>query len=208
MVKRIFDITLSIVAFILALPLLLILALIIIITMPGPVFYFQIRTGFHGKKFTIYKFRTMIVNTDSIVITIDSDKRITPFGRILRATKFDELPQLWNILKGDMSFVGPRPDVPGYYDELKGDDRIVLEVKPGLTGADSIAYTYEEIILQRQADPVKFYNEKLFPDKVRINKAYVLKRNFLLDVKIIVFTLFGRHLKDREFQPRYLVKQY
>ena len=153
MVKRIFDITLSIVACILALPLLVVLALIIIITMPGPVFYFQTRTGFHGKQFTIFKLRTMIVNTDSIVITIDSDKRITPFGRILRATKFDELPQLWNILKGDMSFVGPRPDVPGYYDELKGDDRLVLEVKPGLTGADSIAYTYRKLFCSVRQTP-------------------------------------------------------
>jgi lipopolysaccharide/colanic/teichoic acid biosynthesis glycosyltransferase len=203
MIKRIFDISLAIVGFFLALPLLVLIALIHVITMPGSLFYLQTRTGYKGKHFTIFKFRTMVINKDDIVITVDSDKRITTFGQILRATKFDELPQLWNILKGDMSFVGPRPDVPGYYDELTGDDRIVLEVRPGLTGADSIAYTYEEFILGRQEDPVKFYNEKLFPDKVRINKAYVLNRSFKLDIIILLYTLLGRQLKGENFMPRY-----
>ena len=205
MIKRIFDIILALILLILLLPIFVIIALIIIITMPGPVFYSQTRTGYKGRLFTIYKFRSMIVNTDDIVITVESDKRITAFGKFLRVSKFDELPQLWNILKGDMSFVGPRPDVPGYYDQLTGDDRIVLDVLPGLTGADSIAYTYEEIILQRQADPVKFYDEKLFPDKVRINKAYVKKQNLLLDIKIMLFTLLGRQLEDPEFQPEFRV---
>ncbi len=204
MVKRIFDIVFSLIALLLLLPFFLIIIVLLKIAMPGPIFFTQIRTGFRGKTFEIYKFRTMVVNTDDIVITIESDPRITRFGRILRMTKFDELPQFWNILKGDMSLVGPRPDVPGYYDQLKGDDRVVLEVRPGLTGADSIAYTYEEIILQRQADPVKFYDEKLFPDKVRINKAYVLKQSFFLDIKIILFTLLGRQLKEKEFQANYL----
>jgi len=203
MIKRIFDISLAIVGFFLALPLLMLITLIHMITMPGPLFYLQTRTGYKGKCFTIFKFRTMVVNKDDIVITVDSDKRITSFGQILRATKFDELPQLWNILKGDMSFVGPRPDVPGYYDHLTGDDRIVLDVKPGLTGADSIAYTYEEIILGKQEDPVKFYNEKLFPDKVRINKAYVFRQSLKLDITIILFTLFGRQLSGEEFKPRF-----
>lgn len=143
----------------------------------------------------------MIVNTDPVVITVESDKRITAFGKFLRISKFDEFPQFWNILKGDMSFVGPRPDVPGYYDKLTGDDRIVLDVLPGLTGVDSVAYTYEEIILQHQNDPVKFYDKKLFPDKVRINKAYVKKRSFLLDLKIMAFTLLGKQFKDKDFQP-------
>ena len=205
MIKRIFDITLSVVLLVLLIPVFLILAILILVTMPGPVFYKQTRTGFRGRHFTIYKFRTMIVNTDNIAITVGSDKRITSFGRFLRVSKFDELPQLWNILKGDMSFVGPRPDVPGYYDQLTGDDRIVLDVLPGLTGADSIAYTYEEIILQRQHDPVKFYNEKLFPDKVRINKAYVQKQSLLLDIRIMAFTLLGRYLKDPDFHPEFNV---
>ncbi len=201
--KRIFDIFLAIVGFFLTLPIMLLICLLILITMPGPLLYWQTRTGYKGRHFTLFKFRSMIVNTDSIVITINSDKRITPFGQILRATKFDELPQLWNILKGDMSFVGPRPDVPGYYDKLTGDDRIVLDVRPGLTGADSIAYTYEESILGRKGDPVKFYNEKLFPDKVRINKAYVRKQNLKLDLTIILFTLLGRQLDDEDFKPRF-----
>ena len=205
MLKRIFDIVFSLIALLLLLPFLLIITVLIKIAMPGSVFYLQTRTGYRGEKFTIYKFRTMVMNTDNIVITIESDPRITRLGRILRMTKFDELPQLWNILKGDMSLVGPRPDVPGYYDELKGDDQVVLEVRPGLTGADSIAYTYEEIILQRQDDPVKFYDEKLFPDKVRINRAYVLKQSFFLDIKIILFTLLGRPLKEKEFQANYSV---
>lgn len=203
MTKRAFDIIFSFFALILLFPLFIIIALMIIMTMPGPVFYTQTRTGYRGRPFTIYKFRSMIVNKDPVVITVESDLRITSFGKFLRISKFDELPQLWNILKGDMSFVGPRPDVPGYYDQLKGDDRIVLEVLPGLTGADSIAYTYEEIILQRQEDPVKFYDEKLFPDKVRINKAYVRKRNFFLDIKIILFTLLGRQLNDPDFHAKF-----
>lgn len=203
MVKRLFDILFSFLAMIVLMPIFVMIVMIMMITMPGPVFFWQTRTGYKGRPFTIYKFRTMVVNNDDIVITLQSDKRITPFGMFLRVAKFDELPQLWNILKGDMSFVGPRPDVPGYYDKLTGDDRIVLDVKPGLTGADSIAYTYEEIILQRQQDPVKFYNEKLFPDKVRINKEYVTQQSFLMDLKIILFTILGRPLKGVEFQPRY-----
>lgn len=207
MIKRAFDITFSLFGLILLLPFFIIIALLILLTMPGPVIYTQTRTGYRGKHFKLFKFRTMIVNNDPNVITIESDRRITPFGRFLRIAKFDELPQLWNILKGEMSFVGFRPDVPGYYDKLNGDDRMILETRPGLTGADSIAYTYEEIILERQDDPVKFYNEKLFPDKVRINKAYVMKQSFFLDIKIILFTIFGKQLKDEDFQAKFNIKK-
>jgi len=99
------------------------------------------------------------------------------------------LPQLWNILKGDMSFVGPRPDVPGYADKLEGEDRLILSVRPGLTGADSVAYPYEEEILQQQEDPERYYDEVLYPDKVRINLEYIKKRNFFLDLWLILQTI-------------------
>lgn len=203
MIKRLFDITFSVSGLILFLPLFAFIGLIIWFSMPGPVFFSQTRIGYKGKPFTIYKFRTMVVNTGSVVITIESDHRITTFGKFLRNSKLDELPQLWNILTGEMSFVGPRPDVPGYYDQLTGEDRIILGVKPGLTGADSVAYSHEEAILQQQDDPEKFYNEKLFPDKVRINREYVRHRSFLLDLKILLLTLLGRHLSDEKYKPRY-----
>ncbi len=189
-IKRLFDISLSIFGLITLSPVFLLVTILIKLRMPGPVFFSQDRVGKHGKPFRIYKFRSMVINKDNISITLGTDSRITPLGRWLRRTKIDEFPQLWNILKGDMSFVGPRPDVPGYADKLAGEERLILSVKPGLTGADSVAYPYEEELLQRQDDPERYYDEVLYPDKVRINLEYIKNRNFWLDIKLIILTLF------------------
>ncbi len=194
--KKAFDILFSIVGLICLSPLFVVVAIVIKITMPGPVFFKQMRIGYLGKPFTIYKFRSMVINKSSVSVTLKSDRRITPFGSFLRNSKIDEFPQLWNILIGDMSFVGPRPDVPGYADQLEGEEKIILSVKPGLTGLDSVKYPDEEEILHDQKDPEKFYDEVLYPDKVRININYIEHKSFMLDLRIIMNTLLGRKFKE------------
>jgi len=170
-------------------PIMLLVMILIKLTMPGPIFFLQQRVGRNGKLFRIYKFRSMIVNHDQNGITLSKDRRITPLGRVLRKYKIDEFPQLINILKGDMSFVGPRPDLPGYYDTLKGEVRELLNLRPGLTGLDSVFYPYEEQIMSQQDDPALFYKEVLWPHKVRINHWYYLNRSFSLDIKIVTNTI-------------------
>ena len=165
--------------------------------MPGPVLFRQTRIGFGGKPFVILKFRSMRVNKSTVSITLSSDTRVTPLGRFIRKTKIDEFPQLWNILKGEMSVVGPRPDVPGYSDKLTGTDQQLWTVRPGLTGLDSITYPNEESILDQQADPQKYYDEVLWPHKVRINLHYIKTRSFWMDLGIIVFTLMRRRPLER-----------
>lgn len=187
--KRSFDVISAFMALLLLMPLLLLVSLLIKLTMPGPVLFRQTRIGFGGRPFTIYKFRSMKVNRSKVSITLSSDNRITPLGRFLRRSKIDELPQLWNILRGDMSVVGPRPDVPGYSDMLQGSDQLLWTVRPGLTGLDSISYPDEETILDQQPDPQKYYDEVLWPDKVRLNLAYIKNRSFWMDIAIILFTV-------------------
>ena len=187
--KRSFDVISAFMALLLLMPLLLLVSLLIKLTMPGPVLFRQTRIGFGGRPFTIYKFRSMKVNRSKVSITLSSDNRITPLGRFLRRSKIDELPQLWNILRGDMSVVGPRPDVPGYSDKLQGSDQLLLTVRPGLTGLDSVSYPDEETILDQQPDPQKYYDEVLWPDKVRLNLAYIKNRSFWMDIAIILFTV-------------------
>ena len=146
-VKRLFDFTFAIFGLIILSPVLIILSLLIIITSPGPVFFSQKRVGRQGKLFTLYKFRTMVQNADTMPggsITVGNDERITSIGKLFRRWKLDELPTLWNVLKGDMSFVGPRPDVPGYADKLVGDNRRILELRPGITGPATLKYSNEE----------------------------------------------------------------
>ena len=138
----------------------------------------------------------MKVNKLNVSITLSNDSRITPFGKFLRHSKIDELPQLWNILKGDMSIVGPRPDVPGYSDKLLGEDQLLWTVKPGLTGMDSVTYPNEESILDLQSDPQQYYNEILWPDKVRINVWYVKNRSLWLDIKILFWTVWRMWRKN------------
>ena len=191
--KYIFDRIVALTAMILLSPVILILFIILKIAMPGGAFVFkQERIGQHGKPFMIYKIRTMYDNAEQggSVSTYD-DPRITPFGRWLRETKLDTILELINVLKGEMSFVGPRPDVAGYADKLQGNDRKILELRPGITGPASIKYRHEDKILAQQKDPKKYNDEIIYPDKVRINLDYYENWSFFLDIKIIFQTLFG-----------------
>jgi len=151
----------------------------------------QRRVGLHGSYFNVMKIRTMQDSDEiSTVVTTADDPRITPFGSFLRRAKLDELPQLFNILRGDMSFVGPRPDVPEYMDRLVGNDRLILSVRPGITGPATIKYRNEEQLLAGKQNPQKFNDEVIFPDKVRVNRHYVENYSFSADLRYIWITLF------------------
>lgn len=189
--KYLFDRVISLLGLVCLSPLLLLLALLIKVKMPdGPVFYSQRRVGRKGKLFTMYKFRSMKVGSDLSSISVAGESRITPLGAVLRKYKLDELPELWNVFIGDMSFVGPRPDVPGYADVLEGDDRLILNLRPGITGPASLKYANEEEILSLVEDPCKYNDEVIFPDKVRINLDYYYNHTFIGDIKIIFQTIF------------------
>lgn len=178
--KRFFDITFS--TFVILLFGWIILLCVLIATLDTKSFgiFTQERIGRHGKMFTIFKIKTMN----------DRLKTISMFGKFLRKSKLDELPQLFNIIKGDMSVVGPRPDIPGYYDLLEGENRRVLELKPGLTSEASIKYRNEETFLQSVSNPKQYNDEIIFPDKVRMNLHYYYNHNLLIDLKIILKTIF------------------
>ena len=196
MIKWIFDRVVAFLGLLLLFPFFLFVGIIIKIMMSdGPVIFKQNRVGQFGNLFTLYKFRTMNINHSGSSVSIKGESRITPLGEKLRKYKIDELPGLWNILKGDMSFVGPRPDVPGFADKLIGNARKILEMKPGLTGPASLKYANEEVILANQEDPIKYNTEVIWPDKIRINLKYYEKRNFLLDLKIIFYTLFRKEIE-------------
>jgi len=197
LLKRVFDFTASLIGLILFLPLFFVIAFLIKLKMPGPAFFTQKRVGQDGELFTMVKFRTMSVGHGGNSISVKGESRITPLGATLRKYKLDELPGLYNVLKGDMSFVGPRPDVPGYADKLQGDERRILSLKPGITGPASMKYTREEEILSQQPDPVKYNNEVIYPDKVRINMKYLKHRTFRMDMMIIAYTLLGKEAKGR-----------
>lgn len=176
-------------------PVLLVCAILIRIKMPGgPVIFKQRRVGQYGQLFTMYKFRTMKVNHSGGTVSVQGESRITPLGAKLRKYKLDELPELWNVLIGDMSLVGPRPDVPGYADKLEGEDRRILLLKPGITGVASLKYRNEEELLAEQNDPQKYNDEVLFPDKVKINIEYLDNWSFGFDIKIITYTILGKDL--------------
>lgn len=155
-------------------------------------FFTQTRIGKNGKPFTVIKIRTMryIPTIDTTVTTID-DPRITPLGRFFRRAKIDELPQLINVFLGHMSFVGPRPDVPGFADKLSGNDRILLSVRPGITGPATLKYKNEEALLAKQADPEGYNREVIFPDKVRLNREYIENYSFGKDIASIFKTIMG-----------------
>lgn len=195
--KWMFDRLMALIGLILLLPFLLFIAILIAIKMPnGPIIFKQTRVGQYGKLFTMYKFRSMIVIHSGSSISVKGEPRITPLGVKLRKYKLDELPELWNVLIGDMSFVGPRPDVPGYADKLKDNDRKVLNLKPGITGPASLKYRNEEEILANIENPLKYNNEVIFPDKVRINLNYLKYWTFLMDIKIIIYTIWGKELEE------------
>ena len=194
-IKSLFDRTASFFGLLFLSPILLVVAILIRIKMPdGPVIFTQRRVGQHGRLFTMYKFRSMTVGHGGSSVSVAGESRITLLGAKLRKYKLDELPELWNVLVGDMSFVGPRPDVPGYADKLMSDDRSMLLLKPGITGPASLKYRNEEELLAGQADPQKYNDEVLFPDKVRINIEYLDNWSFWYDIKIIVYTVFGKNL--------------
>jgi len=192
LLKSIFDIIASFLGLLVLFPFLLIAGLLVKFSSKGPVLFRQERAGRHGKPFTIYKFRTMIVDHGGSSISVKGEKRITPVGAILRKLKIDELPELWNILIGDMSFVGPRPDMPDYAARLKGEQKDILSVRPGLTSPASIKYAREEEILSKVHDPQKYFDEVIWPDKTRMNLAYVRERSFLGDFNLIIRTIFGK----------------
>jgi len=159
---------------------------------PKKVLFLQKRIGRYGKPFMIVKFKTMFEN-DGNSISISGDPRITQLGKILRKYKVDELPELWNILIGEMSFVGPRPDVPGYADKLKGEARKILELRPGLTGPASMKYSDEEKLFNCRIDAQSYNDNVIFPDKVRINLDYYHNHTLLGDMQIIINTIFRRY---------------
>ena len=191
MIKRFFDIFFSILGIVFFLPVFLIISLLIRLDSKGPVFFLQDRVGLNERIFKIIKFRTMKVNHNSkLTITAIDDDRITRIGSLIRRFKIDELPELLNVLKGDMSFVGPRPDVPGYADKLQGEDRNILKLRPGITSMASLKYANEEQLLKLQDNPEKYHYEVIFKDKVKINLAYYYKNNLWIDLKIIFSTIF------------------
>ena len=202
--KWLFDRSVALVGLILISPVLLVVAILVRIKMPdGPVLFKQKRVGKNGRLFTINKFRTMSISHGGSSVSVAGESRITPLGAKLRHYKLDELPELWNVLNGDMSFVGPRPDVPGYADQLEDDDREVLKLRPGITGPATLKYRDEEDLLARVAregidgytDPVKYNDEVIFPDKVRLNLYYLRHYSFWTDLKILFATVLGKRIE-------------
>jgi lipopolysaccharide/colanic/teichoic acid biosynthesis glycosyltransferase len=189
--KRVFDCIIAISALLLLSSILIIIIILIFTSSGRPIFFVQSRIGRYGKAFSMIKFRTMSLSqvSDS-TISIKGDVRITKIGMFLRKYKLDELPELWNILVGDMSLVGPRPDVPGYADRLEGEDMLILDLRPGITGPASLKYVNEEEVLALQDDPVKYNDDVIYPDKVRLNLDYYYNNNLWLDIKIIFATIF------------------
>ena len=191
MAKRTFDILFSIIGLIFFSPFFLLVSLIIKADSKGPIFFLQERVGCNGVIFKIIKFRSMITDQNSSsTITTANDNRITTIGKIIRKLKIDELPELLNILIGNMSFVGPRPDVPGYADLLLGEDRLILKLKPGITSLASLKYVNEEEILASVEDPISYNKEIIFPDKVKLNLNYYYNHNIWIDIKVIFATVF------------------
>lgn len=219
--KYIFDRIISLLGLLFLWPFLLIVAILIKIQMPGPVLFIQKRVGMNGKIFNCHKFRSMSVGHGGSTVSIAGESRITPLGAKLRRYKIDELPGLWDVMIGKMSFVGPRPDVPGYADLLKGNDRDVLKLRPGITGPASLKYRDEEEIIadfiakvkagdvitlavHPQVDFLKMNDEQIaiwynnniiYPDKVRINCYYYRNYCFIKDIQMIFATVFGKRMK-------------
>lgn len=209
-VKYLFDRCVSFFGILFLWPVLLVVAILIRIKMPGgPVFFVQKRVGKEGKLFDCHKFRTMTVKHNGSTVSVAGDSRITPLGAKLRHYKLDELPGLWDVMIGNMSFVGPRPDVPGYADKLVGDDRDVLKLRPGITGPATLKYRLEdEMIAEYVAEKKKFgdgrdpqviaveYNDTIiYPDKVRLNCYYYRHYSFAKDIQMIFCTVLGKKMR-------------
>ena len=219
--KWIFDRLVSLIGLLFLWPVLLIVAVLVKVKMPGgPAFFVQKRVGKDGKLFNCHKFRTMTVKHNGSTVSVAGDSRITPLGAKLRHYKLDELPGLWDVLIGNMSFVGPRPDVPGYADKLQGDDRDVLKLRPGITGPATLKYRLEDEYLANARTLVSsfkfqdsgkeksdfdkmsdqelavWYNDNvIYPDKVRLNCYYYRHYSFIKDVQMILCTVLGKNMK-------------
>ena len=208
--KWIFDRVVSLVGLLFLWPVLLVVAILVKVKMPGgPVLFVQKRVGKDGKLFDCHKFRTMTVKHNGSTVSVAGDSRITPLGAKLRHWKLDELPGLWDVLIGKMSFVGPRPDVPGYADKLQGNDRRVLELRPGITGPATLKYRLEDemisvYVAQKQATgdsrpmqeiAVEYNDNVIYPDKVRINLYYLNHYSFIKDIQMILCTVLGKKMK-------------
>ena len=208
--KYIFDRVVALVGLMFLWPVLLVVAILIKIKMPGgPAFFVQKRVGKDGKLFDCHKFRTMTVKHNGSTVSVAGDSRITPFGAVLRHYKIDELPGLWDVLIGNMSFVGPRPDVPGYADKLTGDDRDVLKLRPGITGPATLKYRLEdemisEYVAQKQKAgdnrsmqeiAVEYNDTVIYPDKVRLNCHYYRHYSFIKDIQMIICTVLGKKMQ-------------
>ena len=192
MFKSIFDKTLALFLIILFSPIYIVVSLLIFFKMGSPILFRQKRPGYKEKIFGIYKFRTMTNEKDANGNLLPDDKRLVGIGKFIRSTSLDELPQLFNVLKGEMSFVGPRPDVAGYADKLVGEDRLMLKVKPGITGPAQLKYRNEEQILSNLKDPIQYNDEILWPDKVKINVEYVKNWSFRQDLIYMFQTIFKK----------------
>lgn len=210
LLKFLFDRVVSFIGLLLLWPLLIVMAILIKIKMPGgPAFFTQKRVGKNGKLFTCHKFRSMTMKHGGSTVSVAGDSRITPLGATLRHYKIDELPGLWDVMIGNMSFVGPRPDVPGYADRLEGEDRIVLKLRPGITGPATLKYRLEdemisEYVAQKQKEgdirtaqeiAEEFNDRVIYPDKVRINKYYYEHYSFIKDIQMIFCTVLGKNMK-------------
>lgn len=208
--KFLFDRIVAFVGLLFLWPVLLIVAILVKIKMPGgPAFFVQKRVGLNGKLFSCHKFRTMTVKHNGSTVSVAGDSRITPLGAKLRHWKLDELPGLWDVLIGNMSFVGPRPDVPGYADKLVGDDRDVLKLRPGITGPATLKYRLEdemisEYVAKKQKDgdtrpmqeiAVEYNDNVIYPDKVRLNCYYYRHYSFIKDIQMIFCTVLGKKMK-------------
>ncbi len=208
--KWLFDRTVSFIGLLFLWPVLVIVAILVKVKMPGgPAFFVQKRVGKGGKLFKCHKFRTMTVNHNGSTVSVAGDSRITPLGAKLRHYKLDELPGLWDVLIGNMSFVGPRPDVPGYADKLQGDDRDVLKLRPGITGPATLKYRLEDemiadYVAKKQAEgdareaqdiAVEYNDNVIYPDKVRLNCYYYRHYSFIKDIQMIFCTVLGKKMK-------------
>jgi lipopolysaccharide/colanic/teichoic acid biosynthesis glycosyltransferase len=203
MVKRLFDLIVAFLGLVVLVPLLLIVAILTKLDSPGPVFYRGDRMGKDGAPFKIYKFRTMVVNADRMgsALTHGGDPRITQLGRILRKWKIDEFPQLLNILRGEMSLVGPRPESPGYVKHYTPLQRQVLQVKPGITGLTQVRFRHEETLLEGCTNLEEEYIEKIMPQKLALDLEYIENQSLLLDLKLILHTFLCLFRAD-EFSER------
>ena len=208
--KFLFDRIVSLLGLVVLWPVLIIVAVLVKIKMPGgPAFFVQNRVGKGGKLFRCHKFRTMTMKHSGSTVSVAGDSRITPLGAKLRHYKLDELPELWDVFIGNMSFVGPRPDVPGYADKLEGEDRDVLKLRPGITGPATLKYRLEDELIAEYVDKMQKegdvrdsqdiaveYNDKvIYPDKVRLNCYYYRHYSFVKDIQMIFCTVLGRRMK-------------